>query len=114
MVIMKFMTLLMAVLICRLLRTKSLLVIIHHARAQFLMLNAAGQTTELTVVTIAADRVTLVDVPKSPTGLFLYLPISWIYHNICCLHRLRRPQRVSEASGLKHTPFIARYQQNAA
>ena len=87
MVIMKFMTLLMAVLICQLLRTKSLLVIIHHARAQFLMLNAAGQTTELTVVTIAADRVTRVDVPKSPTGLFLYQPGTLIYHNIRCPHR---------------------------
>ena len=28
-----------------------------------------------------------------------------IYHNIRCPHRLRALQRVSEASGLKHTPF---------
>ena len=101
MVIMKFMTLLMAVLICRLLRTKSLLVIIHHAKAQFLMLNAAGQTIELTVVTIAADRVTRVDVPKSPTGLFLYLPISRIYHNICCPHRRAHIRRDRGGSQVK-------------
>ncbi|MCP6385171.1 hypothetical protein NL438_25895, partial [Klebsiella pneumoniae] len=30
-----------------------------------------------------------------------------IYHNIRCPHRLRGPQGVSEASGLKHTPFCA-------
>ena len=86
MVIMKFMTLLMAVLICQLLRTKSLWVIIHHAKALFLMPNAAGQAAELTVVTIAANRVTQVDVPKSPSGLFLYPYITRIYHNIRMSH----------------------------
>jgi hypothetical protein len=33
--------------------------------------------------------------------------VSQIYHNIRCPHHLRRPQGVSEDSGLKHTPFCA-------
>ncbi|EDV1616422.1 hypothetical protein AIS08_004553 [Salmonella enterica subsp. enterica serovar Orion] len=40
-------------------------------------------------------------VQKSPAGLFLYLPISWIYHNICCVHRLRGSQGVSEGKLVK-------------
>ncbi|EAR3351430.1 hypothetical protein Z701_004915 [Salmonella enterica subsp. enterica serovar Ohio] len=40
-------------------------------------------------------------VQKSPAGLFLYLPISWIYHNIRCPHRLRRPQGVSDGCTVK-------------
>ncbi|EDS8162828.1 hypothetical protein GOR48_004754 [Salmonella enterica subsp. enterica] len=40
-------------------------------------------------------------VQKSPAGLFLYLPISWIYHNIRCLHCLRGPQRVSDGCTVK-------------
>ncbi|MDG4714218.1 hypothetical protein, partial [Enterobacter hormaechei] len=34
-------------------------------------------------------------------------PVINIKHNIRWPHRLKRPQRVSEASGLKHTPFCA-------
>ena len=37
----------------------------------------------------------------------MWLDIHLIYHNIRCPHRLRGPQGVSEASGLKHTPFCA-------
>ena len=37
----------------------------------------------------------------------MWLDIHLIYHNIRCVHRRRGPQRVSEASGLKHTPFCA-------
>ncbi|RWT90028.1 hypothetical protein DN602_29830 [Raoultella ornithinolytica] len=45
-------------------------------------------------------------------GLTLHRPqasvdLTTIYHNIRWPHRLKRPQRVSEASGLKHTPFCA-------
>ena len=36
-----------------------------------------------------------------------------IYHNIRCPHRLRGPQGVSEASGLKHTPFCDHIEKNA-
>lgn len=57
------------------------------------MPNAAGQAAELTVVTIAANRVTRVDTPKSLSGLFLYLPVTLIYHNICCPHRTGRVRR---------------------
>ncbi|EFO3023700.1 hypothetical protein DQ137_24350 [Escherichia coli] len=40
-------------------------------------------------------------VQKSPAGLFLYLPISWIYHNICCVHRLRASEGVSDGKPVK-------------
>ncbi|EAX7956595.1 hypothetical protein BV981_24350 [Salmonella enterica] len=40
-------------------------------------------------------------VQKSPAGLFLYLPISWIYHNIRCVHRLRGSERVSDGKPVK-------------
>ena len=33
----------------------------------------------------------------------MFINRHFIYHNIRCPHLLRLPQRVSEASGLKHT-----------
>ncbi|MEI7141850.1 hypothetical protein, partial [Pectobacterium parmentieri] len=93
MAIMKYMTQLMVVLICLIQRTKFLWAIIHLAGALFLMRNDAGRVTELMVATTAVTRVTLAKSTKSPSGLFLYLPISRIYHNIRSTHRLRRPQR---------------------
>ena len=38
---------------------------------------------------------------KALRGFFLYLPISWIYHNIRCPHHLRRPQGVSDGCTVK-------------
>ncbi|ECC8819690.1 hypothetical protein DMV45_25080 [Salmonella enterica subsp. enterica] len=45
---------------------------------------------------------------KDSIVTFFYRTISYsIYHNIRCVHRRRGPQSISEASGLKHTPFCA-------
>ncbi|MCQ8805959.1 hypothetical protein NQU33_24090, partial [Escherichia coli] len=44
---------------------------------------------------------------KSKNKLRVTMLVTRIYHNIRCVHRRRGPQRVSEASGLKHTPFCA-------
>lgn len=50
---------------------------------------------------------------ESPPGLFLFLKLEDIYHNIPWPHPLRGPQGVSEASGLKHTPFLPISRKNA-
>ncbi|EPH0600551.1 hypothetical protein NL941_005258, partial [Klebsiella pneumoniae] len=38
---------------------------------------------------------------KALQGFFLYLPISWIYHNTRYQHRLRGPQGVSDGKPVK-------------
>lgn len=47
----------------------------------------------------------VLNVQKFPISKLTPVRALNIYHNIRCPHRLRALQRVSEASGLKHTPF---------
>jgi hypothetical protein len=42
------------------------------------------------------------------------MPLTQIYHNICCLHRLRRAQRVSAPSYTKERVLPLKTPQNRA